>query len=49
MLKLGFMDYVQTVKDMSKEQLFWYLSEGASGKLVNHNGTRKNLSRRFST
>ena len=49
LLKLGFMDYVQTVKGLGKEQLFWYLSEGVTGKLVNHNGTKKNLSRRFST
>ncbi len=49
LLKLGLMDYVQTVKDMGKQQLFWYLSEGAAGKLANHNGTKKNLSRRFST
>lgn len=49
LLKLGFMDYVQEVKNLGKERLFWYLSEGATGKLVNHNGTKKNLSRRFSS
>lgn len=48
LLKLGFMDYVEEVKKLGHQGLFWYLSEGPNGKLANHNGTKKNLSRRFS-
>jgi hypothetical protein len=36
------------VRKLGHEGLFWYLSEGAMGKLTNHNGTKKNLSRHFS-
>lgn len=48
LIKLGLMDYVEEVKKLDHQALFWYLSEGPNGKLVNHNGTKKNLSRRFS-
>ena len=48
LIKLGFLDYVEEVKRLGHEGLFWYLSEGAMGKLTNHNGTKKNLSRHFS-
>ena len=49
LIRLGFLDYVNEVRQLGHEGLFWYLSEGASGKLVNHNGTKKNLSRQFSS
>lgn len=39
LIKLGLFDYIDKIKD--KEKLFWYLKNG-------HNGTKKNLSRRFS-
>ena len=48
LIKLGFLDYVEEVRKLGHEGLFWYLSEGALGKLSNHNGTKKNLSRQFS-
>ena len=48
LIKLGFLDYVEEVRKLGHEGLFWYLSEGAFGKLTNHNGTKKNLSRQFS-
>jgi integrase len=48
LIKLGFLDYVEEVRKLGHEGLFWYLSEGAMGKLTNHNGTKKNLSRHFS-
>ena len=48
LIKMGFLDYVEEVKKLGKTELFWYLSNGALGELANHNGTRKNLSRRFS-
>ena len=48
LIKLGLMDYIEEVKKMGHDGIFWYLTEGANGKLVNHNGTKKNLSRRFS-
>lgn len=48
LIKLGFLDYVEEVRKMGHEGLFWYLSDGAAGKLTNHNGTKKNLSRQFS-
>lgn len=39
LIKLGLFEYLEKIK--SKEKLFWYLKNG-------HNGTKKNLSRRFS-
>lgn len=48
LIKLGFLNYVDEVKRLGHSGLFWYLSEGALGKLENHNGTKKNLSRHFS-
>ena len=48
LIKMGFLDYVEEVRQLGHEGLFWYLSEGAMGKLTNHNGTKKNLSRHFS-
>lgn len=48
LIKMGFLDYMEEVKKLGKTDLFWYLSNGALGELTNHNGTRKNLSRRFS-
>lgn len=48
LIKLGFLDYVEEVRKLGHDSLFWYLSDGALGKLKNHNGTKKNLSRHFS-
>ena len=39
LIELGLFDYLELVKD--REKVFWYLKDG-------HNGTKKNLSRRFS-
>ena len=39
LIKMGLFDYLEKIK--SKEKLFWYLKNG-------HNGTKKNLSRKFS-
>lgn len=47
-IKLGFLDYVERVRELGHDMLFWYLSDGALGALTNHNGTKKNLSRHFS-
>ncbi|TKC91705.1 hypothetical protein FAZ69_04490 [Trinickia terrae] len=44
LIELGLLDFVkrvQSVPDRENERLFWYLIDG-------HNGTKKNLSRRFS-
>ncbi len=41
LIKLGLLDYIEEVKKAGHEKLFWYLVDG-------HNGTKKNLSRRFS-
>lgn len=44
LIALGFMDFVKRVQSMPNREngrLFWYLIDG-------HNGTKKNLSRRFS-
>lgn len=41
LIRLGLIDYIESVKQAGHEKLFWYLVDG-------HNGTKKNLSRRFS-
>lgn len=41
LIKLGLLDYLKKIKDKERDRLFWYLKDG-------HNGTKKNLSRRFS-
>ena len=44
LIELGFLDFVKmstSVKNRENDRLFWYLVDG-------HNGTKKNLSRRFS-
>ncbi|RQZ26110.1 hypothetical protein DIE14_15750 [Burkholderia sp. Bp9017] len=41
LIRLGLLDYIEEVGKAGHEKLFWYLVDG-------HNGTKKNLSRRFS-
>ncbi|HDR9127760.1 TPA: tyrosine-type recombinase/integrase [Burkholderia vietnamiensis] len=41
LIELGLLEYIETVRTAGHDKLFWYLVDG-------HNGTKKNLSRRFS-